>query len=225
MDANDPSPSPVHLPERSADLTLAALVGREFVEVLDAGLRRARTTGRRPAQPPSLPPAESRTAVPRWQRTPEPGPDPAVALLSRHAPAILRSFEGALAAQGRAEQTPRRAPRRGLLAWAQNVLRRAMRLAPATAAPPPTAEQQVFAAALLLECAAMTLPTGHPAGTEALGALARAIRTSRTATVPASSAAAATRSGETPGRHTPVPGPVPKPVSVPVPVFGPVRRP
>ncbi|GGQ53007.1 hypothetical protein GCM10010145_23230 [Streptomyces ruber] len=190
MDTDVPTPSPAHRSERPAELTLAALVGREFVEVLDAGLRRARAAGRRPAQPPSPPPAEPRAAVPRRQREPEPGPGPAAALLSRHAPAILRSFESALPAPGRAGQTPRRAPRLALLVWAQTVLRRAMDLAPAAVpAPPPTPEQQVFAAALLLECAAVTLPAGHPAGPEALGALARAIRAPRTGAAPERTAA------------------------------------
>ncbi|MER5844540.1 hypothetical protein ACIGW5_32835 [Streptomyces prasinus] len=208
MDTDVPTPSPAHRPERNAELTLAALVGREFVEVLDAGLRRARAVGRRPAQPPSLP-AEPRAAVPRLQRAPEPGPGPATALLSRHAPAILHAFESALPAPGRAGQTPRRAPRLTLLAWAQSVLRRAMGLAPAAvSAPPPTAEQQVLAAALLLECAAVTLPTGHPAGTEALGALARAIRTGA---APVPPAAVATRPGDAPKRTAAVSVPVRRP--------------
>ncbi|SCD61526.1 hypothetical protein GA0115242_11011, partial [Streptomyces sp. SolWspMP-5a-2] len=101
-----------------------------------------------------------------------------MALLTRYAPPILRAFETALPAPGPIGGARHRPPRRGLLVWAQAVLRDAMGLPPAAlVTPPPTPEQQVVAAALLLECAAVTLPTAHPAGTEALGVLARAIRT------------------------------------------------
>ncbi|MEV7683502.1 hypothetical protein AB0O64_33940 [Streptomyces sp. NPDC088341] len=220
MDDNSLPPSPAHRPARSADLALAALVGREFVEALDAGLRRARATDRRRARPvlpsPSPSPAVSEAAAPHRRPDPAPGaepaprtdpaprPDPAVALLRRHAPAILRRFETALPVIGIPGGVPRRVSRLSLTVWARGVLRTAMSLDERVAGrtPPPAADQQVIAAALLLECAATTLPAGHPACTEAIGALARAIRTLRT--VPATAPAPA-RSAPAPARSAPAP--------------------
>ncbi|MEV0039552.1 hypothetical protein [Streptomyces sp. NPDC050804] len=214
MDDNSLPPSPAHRPAKSADLALAALVGREFVEALDAGLRRARATDRRRARPalpspspsPSPSPAVSEAAAPHRRPDPVPGAepaprtdpapraDPAVVLLRRHAPAILRRFETALPVVGIPGGVPRRVSRLALTVWARGVLRTAMSLDERVAGrtPPPAADQQVIAAALLLECAATTLPAGHLACTEAIGALARTIRTLRTdpATAPATARSA-----------------------------------
>ncbi|MGW6744277.1 hypothetical protein ACWGDX_26695 [Streptomyces sp. NPDC055025] len=220
MDDNSLPPSPAHRPAKSADLALAALVGREFVEALDAGLRRARATDRRRTRPvlPSPSPAVSEAAAPHRRPDPAPGaepvprtdpaprtdprtaprtdprPDPAVALLRRHAPAILRGFETALPVVGIPGGAPRRVSRLSLTVWARGVLRTAMSLDERATGrtPPPAADQQVIAAALLMECAATALPAGHPACTEAIGALARAIRTLRTdlATAPATARSA-----------------------------------
>ncbi|WP_405986875.1 hypothetical protein [Streptomyces sp. NBC_00872] len=204
MDDNSLPPSPAHRPAKSADLALAALVGREFVEALDAGLRRARATDRRRARPvlpsPSPSPAVSEAAAPHRRPDPVPGAepapraDPAVVLLRRHAPAILRRFETALPVVGIPGGVPRRVSRLSLTVWARGVLRTAMSLDERVAGrtPPPAADQQVIAAALLLECAATTLPAGHPACTEAIGALARTIRILRTdpATAPATARSA-----------------------------------
>ncbi|MFD7896563.1 hypothetical protein [Streptomyces sp. NPDC059743] len=220
MDDTNLPPSLAHRPVRSADLALASLVGREFVEALDAGLRRARAADRRRARPalPSPSPAVSEAAVPHRRPDQDQAPradqasradqgpraDLAVALLGRHAAAILRRFETALPMVVIPGSVPRRVSRLSLTVWARRVLRTAMGLdGPAgVRTPPPTAEQQVITAALLLECAAMTLPAGHQAGTEAIGALARAIRTVRTDTVRTDPAAA---------RATPVPVPARRP--------------
>ncbi|MFE1958745.1 hypothetical protein [Streptomyces sp. NPDC059479] len=212
MDDTNLPPSLAHRPVRSADLALASLVGREFVEALDAGLRRARAADRRRARPalpsPAPSPAVSEAAVPHRRPDPDQAPradqasradlapraDLAVALLGRHAAAILRRFETALPMVVIPGSVPRRVSRLSLTVWARRVLRTAMGLdgAAGVRTPPPTAEQQVIAAALLLECAAMTLPAGHQVGTEAIGALARAIRTVRTDTVRTDPAARAT---------------------------------
>ncbi|MDX3853676.1 hypothetical protein [Streptomyces sp. AK02-01A] len=186
MDDNNPPAHPTQWPTRGADMALASFVGREFVEALDAGLRRAGAAGRRRARPEAPSPAapESAPEPPVRDRQPDPvrRADLAVALLSRHAAAILRRFETALPMVMIPGGVSRRVSRLSLTVWARSVLRTAMRLdEPATTrTAPPAAEQQVIAAALLLECAATTLPAGHPAGAEAIGALARAIRTRRT---------------------------------------------
>ncbi|MEU3188697.1 hypothetical protein ABZ707_31540 [Streptomyces sp. NPDC006923] len=185
MDDNNPPSHPTQWPTRGADMALASLVGRDFVEALDAGLRRAGAAGRRRARPASPPPAVSEAVAPAPVRDRQPDPvrraDLAVELLSRHAAAILRRFETALPTVLIPGGVSRRVSRLSLTVWARSVLRTAMRLdEPAGTRTPPAAEQQVIAAALLLECAAATLPAGHPAGAEAIGALARAIRTLRT---------------------------------------------
>ncbi|MFD8965468.1 hypothetical protein ACFV0C_10755 [Streptomyces sp. NPDC059568] len=218
MDDTNLPQSLAHRPVRSADLALASLVGREFVEALDAGLRRARAADRRRARPALPSPAVSEAAVPHRRPDPDQAPrvdqasradlgpraDLAVALLGRHAAAILRRFETALPMVVIPGSVPRRVSRLSLTVWARRVLRTAMGLdgSAGVRTPPPTAEQQVIAAALLLECAAMTLPAGHQAGTEAIGALARAIRTVRTDTVRTDPAAA---------RATPAPVPARRP--------------
>ncbi|WP_066946670.1 hypothetical protein [Streptomyces lushanensis] len=228
MDDTNLPPSPAHRPVRSADLSLASLVGREFVEALDAGLRRARAADRRRSRPAPPSPAASETAVPHRQPDRAPRADPVsrtdlaprtemasradqgpradlvMALLGMHAAAILRRFETALPMVVVPGTVPRRVSRLSLTVWARGVLRGAMGLdGPADVrTPPPTAEQQVIAAALLLECAAMTLPAGDPAGTEAIGALARAIRTVRTDTVRTAPAAARATPAPVPARRS-----------------------
>ncbi|WP_237540806.1 hypothetical protein, partial [Streptomyces sp. SID4917] len=133
-----------------------------------------------------------------------PRADLVMALLGRHAAAILRRFETALPMVVIPGSVPRRVSRLSLTVWARRVLRTAMGLdgSAGVRTPPPTAEQQVIAAALLLECAAMTLPAGHQAGTEAIGALARAIRTVRTDTVRTDPAAARATPAPVPARRS-----------------------
>ncbi|PVE08170.1 hypothetical protein [Streptomyces scopuliridis] len=204
MDDDTIPPHPAHRTAQAGDMTLAALVGRQFVEALDAGLRRARATDRYRARPSALPsavepeaavpavsavstaerwPEAERPAVPAPERRPEPlrPADTAAALLGRHAHAILRGFETSLPLAVVPSGVPRRVSRLSLTVWAREVLRTAMDLddPPRPRTPPPGAEQRVIAAALLLECAAVVL-AGHAAGAEAIGALARAIRTPRT---------------------------------------------
>ncbi|MFE3140952.1 hypothetical protein [Streptomyces scopuliridis] len=213
MDDDTIPPHPAHRSAPAADMTLAALVGRQFVEALDAGLRRARTADRYRARPVAASPAVApeaavpavsavpavaagsaeerwpeaeRPAAPAPERRPEPvrPADTAATLLGRHAPAILRGFETSLPLAVVPSGVPRRVSRLALTVWAREVLRTAMDLddPPRPRTPPPGAEQRVIAAALLLECAAVVL-AGHPAAAEAIGALARAIRTPRTGAV------------------------------------------
>ncbi|MBA6439917.1 MULTISPECIES: hypothetical protein [Streptomyces] len=184
---------------------LAALVGREFVEALGAGLRRARAghpggthTASRPYQriapePPDAAPGEpepgatrptpahtgTRAVVPRREPTPEHLAALAMTLLGEHAAAILRDFETALPLVMRQRAGAGRVSRLWLVGWAGAALRAALRRGAGarTTARPPAADQQVIAAALLLECAAAALPAGHPAASEAVRILARAIRT------------------------------------------------
>ncbi|MFE2634433.1 hypothetical protein ACFXKS_04440 [Streptomyces scopuliridis] len=205
MDDDTIPPHPAHRSAPAADMTLAALVGRQFVEALDAGLRRARAADRYRARPVAASPAVApeaaavpavsagsaeerwpeaeRPAAPAPERRPEPvrPADAAAGLLGRHAPAILRGFETSLPLAVVPSGVPRRVSRLALTVWAREVLRTAMDLddPPRPRTPPPGAEQRVIAAALLLECAAVVL-AGHPAAAEAIGALARAIRTPRT---------------------------------------------
>ncbi|MGW3939386.1 hypothetical protein [Streptomyces phaeochromogenes] len=190
MDDNRLTANPVQRPASGPDLTLAGLVGRTFVEALDTGLRRAGAGWRSGPRPVSEAPPAARAGAP----VPEPdrgGEEDAVTLLHRYAAVILRRFETSLPLVVPPASVARRVSRLSLAAWGRGVLRSAMCLDPVTAegAVRPIPGHQVVAAALLLECAAMVLPSGHPATAATIGALARAIRTlpddRRTAATPA----------------------------------------
>ncbi|MFF3246809.1 hypothetical protein ACFYWY_24435 [Streptomyces sp. NPDC002870] len=186
---HSPRPAPRPAPQDPAT-ALAALVGREFVEALGAGLRRARAVDRRGAgqgvrwaagAPQPLPAAE-----PSAVSDPEPRAAAAAGLLNRKAAAVLRRFEAALPAALTAAGVTRRVSRPALSGWAREALRAAAHPGQPSYAKDALldAEQRFVAATLLLECAAAALPSGHPASGEALRAVARAVRSPRPGATP-----------------------------------------
>ncbi|GAA0355405.1 hypothetical protein GCM10009540_89810 [Streptomyces turgidiscabies] len=141
------------------DAPLAVFVGRQFAAALSEGLRRSMGTGT--ARPDATAPAVPSPACPTTGEG---------ALLAAHAGEILARFGARL------HDAPGvTAPERGrVTVWARQVL---------GAAGPTGAERvgatapwKALAGSLLIETAVDVLPAASPDVTEAIGALARAVR-------------------------------------------------
>jgi hypothetical protein len=153
------SPLPVRAPAAGEmDAPLAVFVGRQFAEALSEGLRRSRGTG-------TARPAATGPVVPSPGCTTTEG-----ALLAEHAGEILARFGARL------QDAPGvTAPERGRITeWVRQVLGAVRPTGPVRVGA--TAPWKALAGSLLIETAVDVLPAGSPDVTEAIGALARAVR-------------------------------------------------